>query len=361
MEEPVDCSILVPVYNEERHIAQSLQAMCTQDFAGTLELVLADGGSTDATRTIVAEMAARDPRIRVFDNPRRTVSSGLNTALRHARGTWIARMDAHTVYPSDYVRIGVQRLQRGDVRWVSGPQLPDGAGRVSRAVTLALQAPLGRGASRKWASLHDAAGPEYELDTGVFAGVWRRETLLEYGGWDERWAKNEDSEMAARFLARGERLICVPAMAARYAPRDTLRGLGTQYLGYGRYRARTARRHPASLRPSLLFPPALVLAGACAVAARGPVRTAGRAGGALYGAALVSAGVRSRRAAGSWPEAALVPLALATMHVSFGVGAMIGAARDGPPIAALASMLGVPALNARPGSADEPVYAPSLT
>ena len=49
---------------------------------------------------------------------------------------------------------------------------------------------------------------------GVFAGVWERETLLEYGGWDEGWARNQDSEMAGRFLARGERLICLPQMAA---------------------------------------------------------------------------------------------------------------------------------------------------
>ena len=40
----------------------------------------------------------------------------------------------------------------------------------------------------------------------MFGGVWRRQTLLDYGGWDERWDKNEDSELASRFLRRGERL-----------------------------------------------------------------------------------------------------------------------------------------------------------
>src|SRR5207302_9125270 len=116
---------------------------------------------------------------------------------------------------------------------------------------LALESPLGRGGSRKWGLPPTGeAGPpgDFELDTGVFGGVWRRETLLAYGGWDERWDKNEDSELAARFLRRGERLICPPGMTPDYVPRDTLGGLWRQYEHYGRFRARTARRHPRSMR-----------------------------------------------------------------------------------------------------------------
>src|ERR1700733_14560667 len=190
----VDCSILTPVYNEERYIEQSWEAMRRQRLDGRLEFLFADGRSTDRTREILERLAIEDDRVRVLDNPNRTVSSGLNVALGHARGTWVARMDAHTAYPDDYVALGVQRLQRSDTRWVSGPQLPRGHGPVSRAVALALASFMGRGGSRKWAVASQAA-PEFELDSGVFCGVWARRTLLEYGGWDERWALNEDSEM----------------------------------------------------------------------------------------------------------------------------------------------------------------------
>src|SRR5260370_906967 len=99
------------------------------------------------------------------------------------------------------------------------------AGPVSRAVALGLASRLGRGGSRKWGEQRLASDAEWELDTGVFAGVWERETLLEYGGWDERWVRNEDSEMAGRFLARGERLVCLASMGADYVPRDSLAGL----------------------------------------------------------------------------------------------------------------------------------------
>ena len=187
------------------------------------------------------------------------MTSGLNVALHHARGRWVARMDAHTRYPDDYLARGVARLMAGGTRWVSGPQLPRGDRPVSRAVSLALGTGLGRSGSRKWAAGTDVEAAEYELDSGVFTGVWERASLLEYGGWDERWRVNEDSEMAARFLARGERLICMPAMAATYAPRDSLPRLWRQYFVYGEYRARTARRHPETMRRQHLVAPALAL------------------------------------------------------------------------------------------------------
>ncbi|MFZ1993752.1 MAG: glycosyltransferase, partial [Solirubrobacteraceae bacterium] len=148
--EGVDCSILVPVLDEERFIEPMVAAMRAQRFDGGLEFVFADGGSSDRTREILGELAREDPRIRIFDNPRRSVSSGLNVALREARGTWVARMDGHTVYPPGYVADGVARLQRGGSPWISGPQRARGHNPISRAVALALESPLGRGGSRKW-------------------------------------------------------------------------------------------------------------------------------------------------------------------------------------------------------------------
>src|SRR5580693_7431774 len=172
----IDCSVLVPVLNEERYIESSVTAMRRQRFPGELEFVFADGGSTDRTREILDELAHADPRVRVFANPGRSVSAGLNVCLSHARGRWALRMDAHTDYPDDYALLGVERLKRGGTRWVSGPQLPHGQGPVSRSVALALAVPLGRGGSRKWREPGDPGGDEFELDTGVFTGVWERKT-----------------------------------------------------------------------------------------------------------------------------------------------------------------------------------------
>jgi succinoglycan biosynthesis protein ExoA len=337
----VDVSVIVAVRNEEAFIRETVSAIRDQDFAGELEFLFVDGRSDDATRPILEELAADDPRIRILDNPARQLASALNIGLRNARGEFVAQMDAHTYYPRNYVADGVKRLERGDVDWVTGPPIPHGVGPWSRRVALALDSWLGTGASNKWASRLEATGPdsngggEIELDTSVFAGVWRRDKLEALDGWDEGWPVNHDSELAARLLSRGGRIVCLPALGARYIPRNSLKGLAVQYGRYGFYRAKTSRRHPRSLRRSHLLAPAVVLTAAAALLAPQPLRSIARAGIAAYGFAVLSASaqVAPRGSAG---DAVGLPLVFATMHLAWGVGFLAGCVRNGPPLRAIA-------------------------
>lgn len=358
----VSISVLVPVLNEERHIRETVEAMRAQRYQGTVELLFADGGSSDRTREILLELAAEDPRIRVLENPRRRTASGLNVCLREARGEYVARMDAHTFYEDRYLAAGVERLQGGDTEWVSGPALPRPVGRVSGAVALALGSWLGRGGSRKW---EGAAGEERELDTGVFGGVWRRSVLLRAGGWDERWPINQDSEMASRFLDAGAKLVCLGEMAGHYVPRDSLRGLARQYARYGYYRARTFRRHPRSMRRSHLFAPALALAVPGSLAPFRSVRRACRAALGVYGAAvLATASATAAREPRHRRESLLLAAVLPAMHLGWGFGTIAGVARFGLPGVALMRVAGLRGLPAPGGegapASDEGVFAPSL-
>src|SRR4051812_29284285 len=143
--ERVDASVLIPVLNEERFIRDTVAAMQAQRFDGSVEFLFMDGRSEDRTKGILEELSQDDGRIRVFDNPGRSSTAGLNVGLRNARGDYIVRMDAHTFYPEDYIQRGVERLRRGDVVWVAGPQVPYGTGRGSRRGALALGTWLGTG------------------------------------------------------------------------------------------------------------------------------------------------------------------------------------------------------------------------
>jgi succinoglycan biosynthesis protein ExoA len=337
----VDVTVLVPVLNEEDHIREAVAAMQEQRFEGELEFLFMDGRSEDDTRTILEELARRDPRIRVLDNPVRRLVSGLNKGLREARGRFIVRMDAHSYYSPDYVARGVERLERGDVAWVSGPPTPHGVGSWSRRVALALGSWLGTGGSQKWPSRLEASGlDEVELDASVFGGVWKRETLEAQGGWDDGWPVNEDSELAARVLKSGGRIVCLPELEARYVPRDSLKALAIQYGRYGFYRSKTSLHHPESLRRSHLLAPTVVLTSAAALIAPQPVRLLARAGIAVYGLAVLSASAQVARR-GSRRDAVGVPLVFVTMHLSWGMGFLAGCARFGPPLRALARLLSV--------------------
>ena len=332
-------SVLVPVRDEGALIATTARTILDQRYAGPIEFLVVDGNSTDGSRATLEELAARDERVRLLDNPRGDLASALNIGLDAARGELVAKMDAHTYFPPDYLQRAADRLRRGDVSWVSGPPVPRGVGPWSRRIALALETPLGVGGSGKWlrGSAESGAEEEQELRTGVFSGVWRRAVLERLGGWDPEWPVNEDSELASRFLQSGERIVCVRGMAASYVPRESLGALARQYWRYGFYRAKTANRHPQSVGLSQLAPPALLAAQLGWLTGR---RGRALARLTLGSYALAQAAVCARVAARERTrDAAFLPAVFTTMHASFGAGWIAGCARFGLPLAGIVRAL----------------------
>jgi glycosyltransferase involved in cell wall biosynthesis len=327
-DEHVDVSVLIPAYNERRFIAECAERMRAQSFEGSVEWLFVDGHSDDGTREFLDDLARRDDRVRVLDNPARRTPNGLNVGLAAARGEFVARMDAHTFYPPGYLAAGVARLLRGDVAWVSGPALPQGAGRWSQRVALGMQSPIGIGA----AAFRTLRETEIEVDTG-FTGLLRRETLQALGGWDEDWPVNQDGELAGRVRAAGGKIVCLPEMAAGLVTRDSPRALARQYWRYGFYRVKTSRRHPATLRRTHLLPPMLVAGLMIAASGRGPARTSRLVAG-VYVLALLAAAARMHRQ-GDRLDVAALPLVWGTMHLAWGAGFIAGCARMGFPLAAV--------------------------
>lgn len=348
-EAEVQVSVLIPVLNESAILPDAARAMLAQELPGRAEFLFVDGGSADDSVAILQAMAAADPRVGVLTNPARHIPHALNIGLRAATGEFVARMDAHTIYPPSYLADGIQRLRRGDVDWVSGPALAVGNDAGSRRVARALRTPMGKGGAR----FRDDLKTEHEVDTG-FTGVWRRETLERHGGWDEEWLNDSDMELAARFRQAGRRIVCMPEMAGEYVPRSTFRALARQYLTYGTYRVKTAQRHPETLRRSQLLPPLVtVAAGASFIAPGARLRALARVGVALYGGALIAAAGRAggdgpragissgvgRSDHGRSPGLAALPAVWAVMHLSYGLGFLRGCLRYGPPVAAVSHIV----------------------
>lgn len=330
---PPAASIVVPVLNEAAHIRECAVAMRAQKLDEAYELLFIDGGSSDGTRAILDELAQSDSRISVLDNPGRTIPRALNIGLRAARAAVIVRMDAHTLYPPHYLALGLERLRRGDVVWVSGPQLPYGIDAGTRRIALALSTRLGTGG----ASYRHEVDEETEARSG-FTGLFDRAFVDALGGWDEAWPANEDAELAARVRAAGGRIVVLPELAALYVPRGTLRSLARQYRRYGAYRAKTCRRHPGSTELRHLLPPGMVLAAATTVLPLGRLRLTARATAAGYAAALTATAASASRRA-PLAEAVALPAVFATMHFAWGAGFLVGCARFGIPVRGL---LGAP-------------------
>jgi glycosyltransferase involved in cell wall biosynthesis len=324
-------SVIVAVRNEARHIVEALEAVCAQDWPrDRMEVVVADGRSTDATRELVAALAARDPRVRLLDNPDVFVAQGLNAALAEARGDVIVRVDGHCRVPRSYVRAGVLALRTGRFACAGGPVRAVGDTTVARAVARAMSTPFGvGGASFRWA--RDAR----DVDHLPF-GVWPRAVFDRIGGFDPALVRNQDDEFSDRIQRAGGRIRLLPERVVDYWSRGSLRGLWRQYFGYGYWKVAVIRRRggwPSS--PRHVAPAALLLglAGGPAFAAWTRVPAFAVLVPAAYGAflllAMLDALRRDRDAA-----TALLPVALAIMHVGYGTGFLAAlAARRLPPAA----------------------------
>ncbi len=305
-------SVIVPVLNEERHLAACVRHILDQDYAGELEVVVALGPSTDGTDAVAAGLVARDPRVRTVPNPGGRTPSALNAGLRASRHPVVVRVDGHAMLPPGYVTTAVRLLAETGAANVGGVMLAEGENDWERAVAAAMTSTIGVGGS----AFHTggAAGPA----ESVFLGVFRREVLDELGGFDEEFVRAQDWELNHRIRRAGHVVWFSPELRVSYRPRPSVRALARQYRNYGRWRRVVTRHHRGSVSLRYLAAPTALLANAVGVA--GAVLTAWTllvpagyaavvAAGALTAGRGLPAGARLR-----------VPVALATMHMCWGFG-----------------------------------------
>lgn len=313
-------SVIMPVLNEEKHLAEAVAAITGQDYPGDLQIALALGPSTDATDTVAESLQAQDPRIVLVPNPTGRTPAGLNAALAATTHPIVVRVDGHALLPKEYISTAVEVLQRTGADNVGGLMAAEGVSPFERAVACAMRSPLGVGA----ASFH-TGGQEGPAPT-VYLGVFRREALERVGGYDEAYVRAQDWEMNHRIRETGGLIWFTPAMSVTYRPRSTVRALAKQYLHYGRWRREIMRQHPSTVSARYLAPPAAVTGLAVSTAAAVAGGLAGRR--RAWWGLLPVVGYGAAVAAGGWlisrgePTAVRmrVPVALATMHMSWGVG-----------------------------------------
>ncbi len=307
-------SVVIPVRNEAANVAAAIDSVLRQDYPGDLEVVIADGMSSDGTREILEQISAGNTAVRWVDNPTGKTPSGLNIAIEMSRGDIIVRCDGHSELPPDYVSIAVATLQRTGAVNVGGVQHALGIKPMQRAVAYAMSSRIGVGD----AQFH-YGGEGGETDT-VYLGVFRRDALVAAGMFEESLARNQDYELNIRLRANGGKVWFEPRLRVVYRPRTTLRLLWKQYFEYGTWKRRVVRMHPESTRLRQLVPPLFVLALATsAILAFTVLRPLALIVPAAYAALLASATLvqlaKTRDVA-----ALLFPAAVATMHISWGLG-----------------------------------------
>jgi glycosyltransferase involved in cell wall biosynthesis len=196
-------SVLLPALEAQATLRSALSSVMRQT-EQSWECVVVDDGSTDATARIAAELAERDPRIRLVSIEHAGIVAALNTGLSQCRGQWVARMDADDLMQRRRLELQIAGLR-------AAPQLV-GVGCHVRLFPRARMAEGLQSYERWLRSIEDER--DVRRDAFIECPVAhptlmiRRDVLLEHRYRDCGWP--EDYDLILRLLAAGQRIGVIP-------------------------------------------------------------------------------------------------------------------------------------------------------
>ena len=282
-----DVLIVIPALNEQAHIRDVIYSLQSDLDCADALIVLADGGSRDATVSITEQIGRLDPRVVALATTEPLgISASINRAVeRFGDGyRWLVRIDAHAEYPPNYASRLVRTAMEQQATAVVTAMTSRGSTCFQRAAAASQNSFLGTGGSAH--RMVGKAGAWVEHGHHALVAL---DTFIAVGGYDETYSHNEDAELDHRILDAGGRIWLEPQLSIVYYPRKTIRSLARQYFKYGHGRAMTIARHGGRRRLRQVLP--LAIAPICGLLILSPV----------------------------YPKAALPALAWATLCILYGL------------------------------------------
>jgi glycosyltransferase involved in cell wall biosynthesis len=303
-------SVILPILNEEAHLKGAINSILSQDYQGKTEVILAVGPSHDRTLEIAQQLSQQDSRVVIVANPTGRTAAGLNLALKKSQSPVIVRVDGHAQIPNNYLSLVVEILNKTGAVNVGGVMAAVGTTPFENAVAGAMRSPLGVGASR-----FHTGGEAGVVDT-VYLGAFRREALLEIGGFDERFTRAQDWELNFRLRENGGVVYFDPRLHVTYRPRSTVKALAKQYFEYGRWRRVVSRKHSGTINYRYLAPP-FALVGFSVSLLAGFIAPILFTPAAIYALFVLLASIKI---ASNLREYFLLLAVIPTMHFAWGAG-----------------------------------------
>lgn len=239
-------SLVVPVRDEERHLPSFLASLGALRWErGPVEVLLLEGRSRDATRAMLQSARIDRPgwTLRLLDNPSGDIPSALNLGIQASRGDVIVRLDAHTLFPEDYLERLVDALGRTGAANAGGVVLaaPGAETATARAIARARSDLFGAGNTGFRTGF--SSGPRRTVPFGCFP----RETFRRYGPFDPRLLRNQDIEMNGRIRARGGLVWQEGSVVSRYLAPATFGALVRKHLANGEWNVYATAVRPGCL------------------------------------------------------------------------------------------------------------------
>lgn len=288
------------------------------------EVILVDGLSNDQTKEKM--IAFRDSnhdfkRVIVFDNPKKTLPCGWNIALDNVQGDAVLRVDAHTIFPDDFIELNVRDLNKGEnICGGKVVSIPAEKTKWSIALNEAENSMFGG----SFAAFRHAETAQY-VSTAAFA-IYRKEVFDLVGKYNEQLTRTEDNEMHYRMKQAGYKFYYDPEIISYRETRSSFAKLLKQKYLNGYWIGRTMGVEPRCFSLYHFVPCAFVLAiiGTTMLAVAG-IEWPSIALWCAYGLAnlimTIAAIVGSKDRNISF---VCLPFMFLMLHVWYGVGTLVG-------------------------------------
>lgn len=212
----IKVSVVIPVYNEEKYIANCIESILKQDYPREdMEFIFVDGGSKDATVEIIRGYIEKYPElIRLEYNPKKTAPCAMNIGIKSACGKYIVRLDAHSTYPNDYISKCIYYLELTGADNVGGFFRTESRTYIGKVMASMVSSPFGVGRSRFRIGCDDGY-----VDTVPY-GAFRKSLFYEIGFFNEHLDRCEDGELNYRIRKNGGKVYISNDIWLTYYCRD---------------------------------------------------------------------------------------------------------------------------------------------
>mgnify|MGYP002002035549 FL=1 len=252
----------MPIRNEEDFIGKTLISIIEQDYPREkLELVIADGGSSDGTISEINKFKNFFFKLNIINNEHETMPKGFNLALNSSKSDIVLMLGGHSVLPKNYISKSVENLKNYNASCAGGVIQAIGDGFWGDVIAKSISSIFGVGN----VSFRVKNSKSGYVDSLPF-GCYKRSIFDTIGGLDEELVRNQDDEFNFRMKQSGYKIWQDSSLVTKYFCRLSLKKLFNQYLHYGLYKVRVIQKRRALISfrhiiPSLflisLFIPAI--------------------------------------------------------------------------------------------------------
>ncbi len=315
-------TIILAVRSEAEHLDDCLRALAALDYPSEkLEILLVDGMSEDGTARIIAEWAGRDERIKSLQNPRKTVSCGMNLGIAAAKYDYVLWISGHAILQPAHIRQCLSTMESSGAAAVGGVLTTKGTTLVGRINAAVLSHPFGVGGGA-----HRIGGRSGWVPVVTMA-LYRKKAIIDAGGFDETLQRSQDNDLHHRMNKLGLRSYLNGEINPTYLCRNTMRGFLRQAWNNGFWNIMLSRRGYGGFSPRHFVPMAFVGGQAMLLLLGIFLPIAWRIlGGALvlYAICALVASVAATVKARLWWQVIALPFWIAALHYTYGVASWWG-------------------------------------